>query len=540
MSVLLKTNIKNNSSLKIEDAKQAISLKKQKTPNFRYVMHRLAGFSSEEYSDMEYDLSESARIIDTESFVAASFRKKRQLILKNGYQILSNNKRNLAYINSRLCDFEYVTSQSFRDLLAEMVENLVNFNNCFILKYRKEDSSSGLVREKETGADLKPIAGLFVLASPTIDTATNTKSGQIVRYRHRITETYSKQFRPIDIFHMHENKRVGITISAPPLEAVKDDILLLRSIEQDAEALIHRHANPFMLVQVGSDKSPARLLGDGTSELDVYASLVDNIDEEGGAAVPHRVDVKYLGAESQALRLESYLSYFKQRVLTGLCTSEIDLGNGSGTSGSTAESVSNSMKEDVRSYQKTIENFVSNYIFNEILLEAPFYKNSQWIPYEERVSLNFIEPDLDKRIKIESHYLLLYQSGLITKEAAIRKMEFEEKDLGPGLDINNNNNNSVKNSVKNNIVSPKNQNNLKITDSLTISHYKPIVNYYRQDYNTFVDNIKNYFPEEIIDNNILVIDTMYKNLEALLADLGLEYVNNYIENTLFSILLKNT
>ena len=92
MSVLLKTNIKNNSSLKIEDAKQAISLKKQKTPNFRYVMHRLAGFSSEEYSDMEYDLSESARIIDTESFVAASFRKKRQLILKNGYQINSENK----------------------------------------------------------------------------------------------------------------------------------------------------------------------------------------------------------------------------------------------------------------------------------------------------------------------------------------------------------------------------------------------------------------------------------------------------------------
>ena len=102
MSVLLKTNIKNNSSLKIEDAKQAISLKKQKTPNFRYVMHRLAGFSSEEYSDMEYDLSESARIIDTESFVAASFRKKRQLILKNGYQINSENKRNLSYINNRL------------------------------------------------------------------------------------------------------------------------------------------------------------------------------------------------------------------------------------------------------------------------------------------------------------------------------------------------------------------------------------------------------------------------------------------------------
>ena len=539
MSVLLKTNIKNNSSLKIEDAKQAIALKKQKTPNFRYVMHRLAGFSTEEYSDMEYDLAEVARIIDSESFVAASFRKKRQLILKNGYQITSKNQRNLDYVLNRLGDFEYVTSQSFRDLLSEITENIVNFNNCFILKYRKEESSSGLIRYKDSGAEIKPMAGLFVLASPTIDTATNTKTGQIVKYRHRITENFSRQFKPLDIFHMYENKRVGLTIGTPSIEAVKDDILLLRSIEQDTEALIHRHANPFMLVQVGKDGAPARVLGDGTSELDVYASLIDNIDEEGGAAVPHRVDVKYLGAESQALRLETYLTYFKQRVLTGLCVSEIDLGNGASTSGSSADIVSNSLKEDVRAYQKTIEHFVSNYIFNEILLESPYYRSIPWIPQDERVELTFMESDLDKRIKIESHYLLLYQSGLITKEAAIRKMEFEKEDLGPGLEGIQSTNNSVKASASNSIA-PKNQHNLKVTDSLNITHYKSITNYYRKDFNEFLILLKEYFPEDLVDNNINLINTMFKRLDTLLIDFGLESVNNYIENTLFSILLKNT
>lgn len=534
MSIILNTNIKNNSSFKIEDAKKALSLKTQKTPNYRYVMHRLAGLSNEEYNDMEYDLSESARIIDTESFVASSFRKKRQLILKNGYQLLSKNDRNLKYIQHRLCDFEHVTSQSFRDFLSEVVENMVNFNNCFILKYRKEENSSGLVRELEVGADIKPIAGLYVLAAPTIDAATNSKTGQIVRYRHRVTDRYSKQFKPMDIFHMHENKRVGLTIATPALEAVKDDILLLRSIEQDTEALIHRHANPFMLVQVGSDKFPARVLGDGSSEIDVYASLIDNIQEEGGASVPHRVDVKYLGAESQALRLETYLNYFKLRVLTGLCISEIDLGAGSGVSGSTAEVVSNSLKEDVRAYQKTIENYISNYIFNEILLESPFYKNKQWIPYDERVTLNFIEPDLDKRIKIESHYLLLYQSGLITKEAAIRKMEFEEEDLGEGLGLGNTNNSVV--GAASSAVNPKNQNNLKITDSLSISHYKSLTNYYRSDYNDFIEILKEFFPEELVDNNILLINNVYERSEDMLRDFGIETVNNYIETTLFSLL----
>ncbi len=539
MTVILSTNIDKTSSLKIEDAKLAISLKKQKTPNYRYMMHRLSGFSNEEYNEMEYDLSETARIIDTESFVAASFRKKRQLILKNGFKITSKNNKNLEYIKSRLCDFEYVTSQSFRDTLSEIVENMVNFNNCFLLKYRKEESSSGLVREKDTGAEIKPIAGIFVLASPTIDTATNKKTGQIIRYRHRITDTYSKQFRPQDIFHIFENKRVGITIGTPPVEAVKDDILLLRSIEQDTEALIHRHANPFMLVQVGKDNSPARVLGDGTSELDIYADLVDNVAEQGGAAVPHRVDVKYLGAESSALRLESYLSYFKQRVLTGLCISEIDLGSGGSTGGSSAEFVSNSLKEDVRAYQKTIEDFVSNYIFNELLLESPMYKNSQWIPYDERVTLSFIEPDLDKRIKIESHYLLLYQSGLITKEAAIKKMDFEEEDLGSGLEINNNNN-SVKASISNNIIEPKNQHNLKISDSLNITHYKSLTNYYNNNYDIFIKNIKTNFPEDVVDKNITMINTVYKKAEQLLIDFGLNAVNNFIENVLFSLLIENT
>lgn len=540
MSVIFKTNIKNKSSLRIEDASKAMSLRKQKTPNYRYIMHRLAGFSEEEYNDMEYDLSESARIIDTEALVQGSFRKKRQLILKNGYQILSKNQRNLDYIESRLCDFEYVTSQSFRDFLSEVVENIVNFNNCFILKYRKEESSAGLIREKDSGAEIKPIAGLFVLAAPTIDTATNSKTGQIVRYRHRVNVNYSKQFRPDDIYHMFENKRVGVTIGTPPLEAVKDDILLLRSIEQDTEALIHRHANPFMLIQVGTDNSPTRVLGDGTNELDIYADLVNNMDENGGAAVPHRVNVKYLGAESQALRLESYLAYFKNRVLTGLCTSEVDLGSGSGVSGTTADVISNSLKEDVRSYQKTVENFITNYIFTELLLESPYYKDTQWIPYDERVSLNFIEPDLDKRIKIESHYLLLYQSGLITKEAAIKKMEFDEEDLGTGLPAGTNTNNSVKSTISNNIVSNKNQHNLSITDNLKINHYKSLTNYYNSDYNIFIENLRDYFDDDIIDDNILYINNMYKRLGDLLLTYGSEVVNNYIESSLFSLITENT
>lgn len=525
----------NKNSFRIEDAGKALNLKKTATPNYRYVMHRLLGLSKDAYNDMEYDLSETARIIDTESIVATTFRKKRQLILENGFQLQSAKQKNVDYINKRLEEIEFVTSQSFTGLISEIAENLVNFNNCFVLKHRREDSSSGLIRT-EGNRELKPIAGLYTLATPTIDTAADKKTGIIKRYRHRITRDFSREFDPKDIYHIHYNKRVGITIGTPPLEAVKDDILLLRSIEQDAEALIHRHANPFMLVRVGTDSNPARILGDGTSEIDVYSALINNMDESGGASVPHKVDVKYIGAESQALRLESYLSYFRNRVLSGLATSEVDLGSAEGVGGSSADVVTNSMKSDVSAYQSVIEDYVSNYILTELLLESPMYKNVQFIPTQERVFLKFLNSDADKQIKMESHYLLLYQSGLITKEAAIRGMSFDEEDINhddPNSDdLNKKNNNSVKATVSNQILNPKNQHN--ISDSLKIE--KPLNSYYSNSYSDFYNNLTDVFPEDILIQNTNYLISLYERVNIMLKSYGIKYIDNYIEKCIFKLL----
>ena len=530
MNIITNTNV-SRSTYKIEDANQALTLRKVNTPNYRYMLHRMMGLAPEEYNDMEYDLSEHSRIIDTEAFVTAAFRKKRQLILKNGFELNSENEKNLKYVQKRLEEFEFVTSQSFRDFVAEIVENMVNFNNCFILKYRKEESSSGLLRELPNGKEFKPIAGLFTLAAPTIDTATHPKTGQIVKYRHRITERFSKQFKPTDIYHIFENKRVGVTIGTPPLESVKDDIIILRGIEQDAESMIHRHANPIIQVQVGTDDSPARILGDGTSEVDLYSSIIEHMAENGGISTPHRVNVKMLGAESQALRLETYLEYFKNRVLTGLCISEIDLG---GSSKGDSDVASNSLKEEVRSYQDCISNFITNYIFNELLLESPMYSSRFFVPENERVVLKFIEPDLDKRIKIESHYLNLFVSGLINKEAAIKNMEFETKDLAPDEVDTNSNINGVRASISNNILEPKNQHSIK--DSLTLTNYIPIINYYSKSYEEFISKLLNIYPENIINNNELMIQKVFDRLDSIFISHGLDYVNQYVESSIFTLL----
>lgn len=61
-----RTNI-SKSTYRIEDAQQALTLRKVSTPNYRYMLHRMMGIAPEEYNDMEYDLSEHSRIIDTEA-----------------------------------------------------------------------------------------------------------------------------------------------------------------------------------------------------------------------------------------------------------------------------------------------------------------------------------------------------------------------------------------------------------------------------------------------------------------------------------------
>ena len=535
MDIVLNTNIRHNRVFSIEDAQKALSLKKVNTPNYRYVMHRITG-GSETYNDMEYDLSESSRIIDSESIVSGIFKKKRQLILKNGFELSSSSEKNLEYIRKRINEFEFVSSTTFRDFISEVVENMVNFNNCFILKFRNDDISTGQIRSLPNGKEFKPIAGLYVLAAPTIDTATHPKTGQIIKYRHRITDEFSRQFRPDDIYHIHENKRVGITIGTPPLEAVKDDIILLRSIEQDTEALIHRHSNPFMHVQVGTDKSPARVLGDGTSEVEVYSSIISDMPEEGGCATPHRVKINMLGAESQALRLETYLDYFKRRVLLGLGASETDLG-GNGNKAGSAEIASESLKEEVRAYQDCISHFISNYIFNELLLESPMYASQYMIPEEERVTLKFVESDIDKKIKIESHYLNMFVSGLINKEAAIRNTEFKEEDLAPDIDpltnesISINKNNAVKNNLKNNIIQPKKKDKLLIKDSL---RYIPLTNYYTSSFEEFEKIVEEYIPIDITKNKEY-LQSIFSKLDRLLSDFGLDSVNKYVELALFEI-----
>lgn len=432
MGILLNTNYSSNPKV-IKDAlsSKALGIRRQSlsNPGLSYFGKRTGGFNDVIYSGFknhEYDLFEYSRIIDTEAIVAKAFERQRALIFKNGFYFESNNPKNVEYIKSRIREIEYVTGLTFRNFIEEMAYNLVMFHNAYILMVRNEDKSTGEtvnVGNKE----LQPIAGWFNLPTETIQRKLK-ENGDVEMYKQYLDTATFRLFSPEKVRHLKYNARSGFTMGTPPLEAVKDDILALRRIEESVETLIYKGIFPMIHVKVGTESNPAKILIDGTDEVEKMGYVMQELDEYGGITTSERVEVKAIGSESLALRVESYLEYFKDRVMLGLGVSDIDMGIGDSSGKATGQIISQTLKEAVINKQDAISEFITHVLFKPLLVESGMYEAEYMIPEEDLVKFKFNHVDQDARIKIESHILNMFNSGLLSINEA--RLEIGYKEIG--------------------------------------------------------------------------------------------------------------
>lgn len=432
MGILLNTNYSSNPKV-IKDAlsSKALGIRRQSlsNPGLSYFGKRTGGFNDVIYSGFknhEYDLFEYSRIIDTEAIVAKAFERQRALIFKNGFYFESNNPKNVEYIKSRIREIEYVTGLTFRNFIEEMAYNLVMFHNAYILMVRNEDKSTGEtvnVGNKE----LQPIAGWFNLPTETIQRKLK-ENGDVEMYKQYLDPATFRLFSPEKVRHLKYNARSGFTMGTPPLEAVKDDILALRRIEESVETLIYKGIFPMIHVKVGTESNPAKILIDGRDEVETMGYVMQELDEYGGITTSERVEVKAIGSESLALRVESYLEYFKDRVMLGLGVSDIDMGIGDSSGKATGQIISQTLKEAVINKQDAIAEFITHVLFKPLLVESGMYEAEYMIPEEDLVKFKFNHVDQDARIKIESHILNMFNSGLLSINEA--RLEIGYKEIG--------------------------------------------------------------------------------------------------------------
>ena len=366
-----------------------------------------------EFTPHEYDLYEYSRIIDTEAIVYKAFERKKSLMFKNGYLLTSDSDDNISYIKQRLKEFHYVSGKSFDGFVEELAYNLIMFHNAYVLMYRDLNKSTGepiSVGDEE----IEPLAALFNMPTESIERKLKD-DGSVSRYKQKISYTKCRTFSPKIIRHLTYNKRPGFTMGTPPLEAVKDDIIALRRIEESVETLIYKSLFPIIHVKVGTESHPATTLRDGSSEVSAMSKVLKEIDDSGGVVTSERVEIKSIGAESMALRVESYLEYFKNRVMIGLGVSTTDLGIGDSSGKATGSIISQTLKEAVIDMQRVVARFITEEIFSDLLVESGKYKAKYMIPEEEMVTLSFNSVDHDSQIKIESHWLNLANSKMISQ-----------------------------------------------------------------------------------------------------------------------------
>ena len=414
MALTIKTNY--TSDFDILDARKIGELKKVRTgPTFvdpnRIRRSNVYAFFS---GNKEYDFTEAYRIADTESFVSSALSKKKNLILKDGYSLVSENEDDVLYIARRLNELAYVTDVPFTTLLEDITTSILHNHNCFLYQARKEASSTGNIR-KVDGKKVQPIAGFFYLPETKLDLLED-ELGDVVAYKYNISRGIYNEFYKEEVLHLTVNKKPGVNIGTPPLEAVKDDILSLRQIEESLERLIYKLSIPLIHMKVGTEKIPAgKDRATGRLEIDIVNEMMQTMEEAGGITTSERVDIKMLGAESQALRLSSYIDHFKNRVLVGLAISDVDLGTGTTTTGGAAQIVSEALRQNIEMYQYCIENFITDYIITPLLLERDGNVDKQYLTDVEKVKFKFTKTNADVKIKLESHFINEANAGLITR-----------------------------------------------------------------------------------------------------------------------------
>ena len=377
-----------------------------------------AVFSRQYFAPPEYNLQEIGRVEDVDSYVRQAFRRKVGLMFKAGFELTGKNNQTISYIKNRIAQIERAQGKPFYILMREIGYDLLKFHNAYLVKVRNKQASGGKKRRDfRWGETVDPVAGYFQMSPETVWIMRDI-FGNVLQYRQQIYWGIKRVFfNPPEVIHMYMDRKGGFSVGTPALVPVLDDIRALRRLEENIELLVYQYLFPLFHYKVGTEKQPAQVYADGTSEVDAVREAVELMPAEGCIVTPGRHEITAIGSEGRALRADWYLEHFKKRVFAGLGVSSVDMGEGGGSNRSTAERMSMSLVDDVKDYQQVLASFINNEIINELLLESTFDQNTI-LDDDNIVTFVFKEIDQDSKIKKETGLLNLYQGHVITEDEA--------------------------------------------------------------------------------------------------------------------------
>ena len=363
----------------------------------------------------EYDFEEIRRAAETDSYIKTSIDKYQRLIYKAGYYLKSENEKCVEYLNKRFRIMSYATGKPIDVLFQEIADDLILYSNCILVKTRVKQVMPGI---KATGLyDSGPIGG-YSRIDPSTVSILRDEHGNVLGYVQKTVNGKEKKYKKEDIIHLYMNKDSNNAFGTPKIIAALEDVKLLRKLEGNVLAIVHRFAMPIFHWKIGK---PQQGFQATDKEIDEAKYEIENMSLDGVVITNEKTEINVLGAQSSAINAAQYLNYFEQRVFTALDSSASQMGRGGAKQD--ADSMEAQSHDYIKHVQRTMAIFLENYILSELLLEGGF---NPILNEKDIVQYIFNEISLDTKIKVENHEMLKYQSNMQTLEEARRNIGYKE------------------------------------------------------------------------------------------------------------------
>jgi hypothetical protein len=197
------------------------------------------------------------------------------------------------------------------------------------------------------------------------------------------------------VIHLATNRPSGHLLGVSPLFPVLEDARLLREMEDITSEMVLKNLHPILHGKAGGDK--ARGVQKDITELDKKLREMDH--HSGFIVTDGQTELKLIGAESRALRMEGLLNFFRARAFDGL-----NLPRDPDKAQTTVTPGMRTRIEAIRMGIRCLETTV----FYELLYEMG-YDPIRNPGHVVRILFNPMDPDA--QIKEENHAMQTYVQG---------------------------------------------------------------------------------------------------------------------------------
>jgi len=372
-------------------------------------------YDRERIVNPEFDFQQVFTYYHNEPLIERAISKRVSLMFKNGWKIVGKDKSLVKQINERFFEKCLISGKTPTSFLIELCELLLRYSNAFIYKKRvasEETNESGVVYK--VGKKIIKPTTTYQLISPLVMKPKLDKDGRIIQWLQYSVDKSREvaKYNPNDIIHLHMNRETGFIFGKPKILSIVQDVDALRIIEENVQMLIAIHLFPLYQYIVGTEERPAKILPNGTTEVDAVQEMVESLPTQGVIFTPERHKIQAVSTDS-VMDVNPYLSYFKNRLYTGLGVSSVDMGEGDTSNRGTAVTISQALKDSIGFDQTLISEMLNATILKDIILEIPGTKN-ELVQLLMSTNFRFLTIDVDEKIKKETHAQALYNSGAIS------------------------------------------------------------------------------------------------------------------------------